>query len=354
MYTQCPQCNTVFRIYAQQLTQARGQVRCGICNHSFSALESLTEHLDRFRVPPAPGIEAAQAAKRTGQPAHEERHPQAEPAPTTPSFQAQGSAAPSEHGAAAAAFHVETPPLTPVDRETAGFAAPWESATGARRAAATVLAQPAAQVVPSAGGAAEITLPEEAGAAAIPASERPVSALPDLSIIAAEPRPVTAAERPAGPLKTTLWAVTNIVLIVVLLGQYAYFNRTELAQYPELQPWLTRLCTVLPCDAPLRRDVSRITLANRVVQSNPNHPNALLIDATLINEADFPQPYPLLEIRFSDLSNQLVAGRRFRPSEYLPADTSLQAGMPPHQPVHIRLEIVDPGKDAVSFQFALL
>ena len=66
------------------------------------------------------------------------------------------------------------------------------------------------------------------------------------------------------------------------------------------------------------------------------------------------QPYPLLEIRFSDLSNQLVAGRRFRPSEYLPGDASLQAGMPPHQPVHISLAIVDPGKEAVSFQFELL
>jgi hypothetical protein len=117
---------------------------------------------------------------------------------------------------------------------------------------------------------------------------------------------------------------------------------------------LTRLCALMSCDAPLRRDVSRITLVNRIVQSHPNHPNALLIDAPLVNEADFPQPYPLLEIRFSNLNNQLVAGRRFRPNEYLPANTPLQAGMPPHRPVHVSLEIVDPGKEAVSFLFDLL
>ena len=352
MYTQCPQCNTVFRIHTHQLSQARGQVRCGICSHCFNALESLTEHLDRFSVPPSPKIAAAPAGEPSAHLAHEERLPQAEAAATAPSFQAQEFAKPPQRGAAAAAFKAETPPLAPVEKEAAGFTAPWETATSAR---AADISPPPEQAVSSAiGGAAEIAVPKEGGAAAIPAAERPISALPDLGIIAAEPRPVTAAERPAGPLKTTLWAATNIVLIVVLLGQYAYFNRSDLAQYPELQPWLTRLCTVLACDAPLRRDVSRITLANRVVQSNPNHPNALLIDATLINDADFPQAYPLLEIRFSDLSNQLVAGRRFRPSEYLPADTALQAGMPPHQPVHIRLEIVDPGKDAVSFQFALL
>ena len=144
------------------------------------------------------------------------------------------------------------------------------------------------------------------------------------------------------------------MLILVLIGQYAYFNRNELSQYPELRPWLTQFCALVSCNTPLRRDVSRISLVNRLVQSHPSQPNALLIEATLVNEADFPQPYPLLEIRFSDLNNQLVAGRRFRPSEYLPAGTSFQAGMPPHQPVHISLEIADPGKEAVSFQFELM
>jgi hypothetical protein len=211
--------------------------------------------------------------------------------------------------------------LTPVDREkVAGFTAPWESADDKT----------------------------------IPLSAQADKTLPDLGIIAAEPRPIAAAEGSGAWLKTGLWAAANIMLIAVLLGQYAYFNRSELAQYPGLRPWLTRLCAVLACDTPLRQDVSRITLANRIVQSDPDHSNALLIDATLINEADFPQPFPLLEIRFSDLNNQLIAGRRFRPGEYLAADISPQSGMSPHQAVHTTLEIVDPGKDAVSFQFDLL
>lgn len=357
MYTQCPQCNTVFRIHTDQLSQARGQVRCGMCGHCFNALESLTEHLDKFGAPPSPGIEAAQAAERGERlaPGLLDRA-QAKPAVTPPPLPTQENAAPPEQFDAAAVFKVESAPLTPVDRETAGFTSPWESAATRRAATADRLSQPpAAQgAAASAGVATEIFPHKEAGTAAKPLSARPDSALPDLGIIAAEPRPVMAAERPAGPLKTALWAIANVALIAVLLGQYAYFNRTDLAQYPELQPWLARLCAALSCDAPLQRDVGRITLANRIVQSNPSHPNALLIDATLINEADFPQPYPLLEIRFSDLSNQLVAGRRFRPSEYLPANTALEAGMPSHRPVHIRLEIVDPGKDAVSFQFELL
>ena len=43
MYTQCPDCQTAFRVTAAVLQQAGGRVRCGNCGHAFSALERLTE-----------------------------------------------------------------------------------------------------------------------------------------------------------------------------------------------------------------------------------------------------------------------------------------------------------------------
>lgn len=43
MYTQCPDCGTVFRVTARALRAAQGRVRCGICSASFDALEYLSE-----------------------------------------------------------------------------------------------------------------------------------------------------------------------------------------------------------------------------------------------------------------------------------------------------------------------
>jgi predicted Zn finger-like uncharacterized protein len=43
MYTQCPDCNTAFRVTAEVLKQAAGKVRCGSCKHAFNALEFLSE-----------------------------------------------------------------------------------------------------------------------------------------------------------------------------------------------------------------------------------------------------------------------------------------------------------------------
>ena len=45
MYTQCPKCETVFRITAAQLRLAEGEVRCGSCAISFNALTSLSDDL---------------------------------------------------------------------------------------------------------------------------------------------------------------------------------------------------------------------------------------------------------------------------------------------------------------------
>lgn len=52
MYTECPECGTVFRVTADALRVAQGLVRCGICSASFSALDSL-------RDAPRPGADDA-------------------------------------------------------------------------------------------------------------------------------------------------------------------------------------------------------------------------------------------------------------------------------------------------------
>ena len=46
MYTQCPECETTFKLGAEDLRLANGKVRCGDCNHVFNALEFLAEEVE--------------------------------------------------------------------------------------------------------------------------------------------------------------------------------------------------------------------------------------------------------------------------------------------------------------------
>ena len=148
---------------------------------------------------------------------------------------------------------------------------------------------------------------------------------------------------------------TVIGALLLLLGvQWLYFNRTSLAAQADWRPALESFCSILQCELPLRVDLSRIELVNRDVRKHPRVAGALLINATLVNRADFPQPYPILEVTFSNSSGTPVAARRFNPAEYLSDPANIKAGMPADTALQVMLEIEDPGEDAVSFQFEFL
>lgn len=149
--------------------------------------------------------------------------------------------------------------------------------------------------------------------------------------------------------------VAVVAALVLVLGlQWLYFNRNSLAHAPGWRPVLESMCAVTGCTLPFEVALERIELLNRDVRKHPDADNALLVNATFSNKADFVQPYPVFEIRFSDLSGKAVAMRRFRPEEYLADAGRISAGLAVDRPVQVVLELQDPGERAVSFQFDFL
>lgn len=91
-----------------------------------------------------------------------------------------------------------------------------------------------------------------------------------------------------------------------------------------------------------------------MVRSHPKAQNALVVDAMMTNLASFQQPFPLLELQFTDIDGQIIAGRRFSPSDYLAGELTGRSMMPAKQPIHISLDIIDPGSAAVNYQLRFL
>src|ERR1017187_9737682 len=54
MFTQCAKCETVFRLSAEDLRAAGGQVRCGRCGEVFNALARLAEDANAFSTGESP------------------------------------------------------------------------------------------------------------------------------------------------------------------------------------------------------------------------------------------------------------------------------------------------------------
>ena len=145
------------------------------------------------------------------------------------------------------------------------------------------------------------------------------------------------------------------VLLLLLLGlQWGYFNRDMLAANDLWRSKMERFCKVIHCELPMRVDLAQIGVVERDVRKHPVAEDALLINVAFENRAEFIQPYPLFEVSFADKSGSPIAMRRFSSAEYLGEGIDPESGMPPQSPVQVGLEVIDPGTDAVSFQFGFL
>ena len=277
MYTQCPECLSVFSLDAQTLAKAHGHVVCGHCNASFGSLATLTEQL-----PPEPFVELA-----INEPALE-------------------------------------PPLLDL---------------------VVYRPQPEPEVV---------------------AIEQPASALPDdfsrlvfAPRFAREPRgrrPRHAHGKPhrmraASGERNWPWVLACGVLTLLLLAQLAWAKRDALIRDPTAGSWLRSSCAVLHCRLPLVAAPERLRLLASNVQAHPSVPNALMISASVRNDASFAQPYPVVRVTLSDAQGQRLAMRRLQPAEYLDDPVTLRQGLAPGAVAVLLLEVKDPGDKAVAFEF---
>jgi predicted Zn finger-like uncharacterized protein len=114
VFTQCPECSTVFRVTATVLRAAQGQVRCGVCDANFDALRFLTDAVEGEVPAPSPPAPAAPPPPA----AVVEPPPAAQPAPPPPPRAAPAAAPPASPPAA-----TRTTPSADEDRELAMIAA---------------------------------------------------------------------------------------------------------------------------------------------------------------------------------------------------------------------------------------
>jgi len=158
-----------------------------------------------------------------------------------------------------------------------------------------------------------------------------------------------------GKLPFILWGLTSLILLAALVAQAAYFNFDQWARYDQYRPYYQMACQQLGCTLPSTYDLSRIrTTASPQVSSHAKYKNALTVDILFMNDALYEQAFPRLELSFSDSNDKVIAHRLFTPDEYLAGEAAGLSMMPVQTPIHIAVEIQDPGKNASNYQVRFL
>lgn len=366
MYTQCPQCKAYFEITTEQLKVGGGEVRCGQCLTIFNALEHLSETLpewpdedlrayadwasDQSPAPPATALPDTGPSETLAEIATETDNP---PLGDLNSAEAEAPEGLTERQ------------IEAIEIDTAWLAESDDASTAHKPAQTADDDEAIAELAPEAAPEADLAAAAASEAAtadmAEATSHRP---MPEARHLAEDtpastlPAPLLRqlAEEKAASLRppNTRWVVGSLLLTLLLGAQAAYFYRDALAaSQPQLRPWLEQACQYLDCRLAQPRGPQRIAIIGGNVHNLPGQPGALVATTTLVNRAPETRPYPLLGLRFSNMNGETIAQRRFLPREYLPAGVAPTAGMAPDTPIIVELPLVDPGKDAVNFEFYL-
>ncbi len=146
-----------------------------------------------------------------------------------------------------------------------------------------------------------------------------------------------------------LWGSLSLIAALGLIGQVGWIKFEQLSREQPYRDIYATLCPLLQCQLPPLHDRRQIQAYNLVVRSHPQADNALIVDAIMLNNAAFAQPFPPLQLSFSNLQGKTIAQRRFTAGDYLGGELAGQHDIPSGQPIHLSLEIIDPGREAVNY-----
>jgi predicted Zn finger-like uncharacterized protein len=383
LFTQCSNCDTVFRLSAETLRAAGGQVRCGRCGEIFSALARLAEDASAF-----PRRESAIEMEKRADEILQSSTRAADRLPETPSkpeasSKPEPAAKPVGSPQKPAASEVSAPPRTVVAR-AAPEGAPSAGTTGP--APGKPLAAPTAVAPVEEETAFEFTLPPgELDRVFVEVAPRSRSAIPAAALALSE----AASENLAGPLSESrghqvsgfdvsedarrelqdsfesepllelapplprprsffVWLGAAIALTLLLAGQTIRENRAWLAQHAPLRGPLRSLYAAIGVAVQMPANLSAYQLRQWGVTGDPAAAGTLRVRASILNTAPQLQPYPLLRVTLANRFGARIGTRDFEPAEYLGKPTVRM--LAPGERADATLDILDPGKDAEGFE----
>ena len=150
-----------------------------------------------------------------------------------------------------------------------------------------------------------------------------------------------------------LWLIGILLLSGLGIAQAVYYQRYSLIEKPKYQKQVLSLCQLVPCNQSQFSSTQQIKLMERNVFTNPVEPSALMVTGSFVNQANFDQKLPELLVSLFDIQGNLIANRLFTPTEYL-QNANNRSRMVKGKPVQFRLEISDPGTDALTYEFEFM
>lgn len=328
--TQCPHCQTTFRVAHDQLKLRAGLVRCGACKQIFNGIENLLRLDENGQAEPAP-----ETSPPSAPPA-----PSASAAPPAPSTETDLAALLNDSPAAPRTDHASgdeaaAQPENPMLRMTL-----LDFAHVPQKPSASVPEESAAPEAEPPASAAQQDDPVEQAINDL--QSKPWRASPE-SEPAQEADPLDQADADAyeepsfvrqarqrhrlGRITHSAMSIGSALLVLALLLQAAIAFRDQLAaRFPGTRPALEGACGLLGCQVGLPARIDVVSIESSELQAQGADSNRFVLSVLLRNQGSIVEAWPYIELTLNDAGEKALVRRVFVPRDYLPAGLDPLAG----------------------------
>lgn len=142
-------------------------------------------------------------------------------------------------------------------------------------------------------------------------------------------------------VKLNVWSLLLCLLLITLaVLQSIYFLRTKIAaEYPQFKPYLAQACSYLQCTIDLPKNAELFSIDDSDMQESEQYAKVIDFSSLLINNANYIQAYPNIELTLTDTDDRPVVRRLIKPGEYLKNGANMAAGMASKDEVRVKLAI---------------
>lgn len=352
VFTQCSKCETVFKLSAEVLRAAGGQVRCGKCGEVFNALARLAEDPSAFAA-----IETEIDLETRADSILETRAPMQ--APRVAAKEPENLAPPgveiarlqilewsdSELSGEENADTADDPEEPSADTSMEFTLPPGELDRIFVESKARQRLPPLEPAHPEA-----IELSRAANRSAAPGGFE----VPDdirremLSVLEPREPPLLLLEsRPSGR-SFIVWLSAALAAGLLLSAQLVHQNREWLSSHAPLGGMLRALYSGLGAPVSQPANLSAYQLRQWGVTGDPAADGTLRVRASILNTAAQLEPYPLLRVTLANRFGGGIGTRDFEPAEYVGKPVARL--LAPGERVDATMDILDPGKSAEGFE----
>lgn len=135
---------------------------------------------------------------------------------------------------------------------------------------------------------------------------------------------------------TLIIACCLLTLAALLQAGYSFRNQIA-GMFPAAKPLLIALCEGLGCRIDLPAHINAVSIESSELQTQTGNSNSFVLTTLLRNESSLDQEWPLIELTLNDANEKAVLRRVFTPVDYLRDPEQVSHGFPGNSERSVRV-----------------